>query len=288
MIKTIAGLSEIADAYDGFIIDLWGVLHDGHTPYPDSRDALLALKKAGKHVVLLSNAPRPSADVQVRMREMGFADADYDHLLTSGEDARNHLRSRPDDFYKSLGQKYFLLGLPRDVNILDGVPGTRVMDVRDADYVINTGVELGETLETALPVLEPALAKSLPMVCANPDITIVTRGKVEVCAGLLAAWFEKAGGKVRYHGKPHPGVYQTCFKDLGLKDPKRVLAIGDGLKTDIKGANRAGCDSLLIAGGVHANELGAAPGKLPDLARLSQLADEEGATPTYVASVFRW
>ncbi|MFD2264005.1 TIGR01459 family HAD-type hydrolase [Lacibacterium aquatile] len=288
MIRTIAGVAEIADAYDGFIIDLWGVLHDGASPYPDSRAALLALKAAGKHVVLLSNAPRPSADVQIRMREMGFADDDYNHLLTSGEDTRTHLRTRPDDFYKSLGQKYFLLGLPRDVNILHGVPGTRVMDVREADYVINTGVELGETLETALPVLEPALAKGLPMVCANPDITIVTRGKVEVCAGLLADWYEKGGGKVRYHGKPHPGVYQTCFKDLGLSDPKRVLAIGDGLKTDIKGANRAGCDSLLIAGGVHANELGAKPGHLPDLARLSQLAKEEQATPTYVASVFRW
>jgi HAD superfamily hydrolase (TIGR01459 family) len=292
MTRVLDRLADVADAYDGFIIDLWGVLHDGVQPYAYSRDTLKALKRADKHVVLLSNAPRPSADVQLRLREMGFADDDYDHLLTSGEDTRRHLRRRTDDFYKGLGEAVYLLGLPKDENILDGVPGRRVTDIRDADYFVNTGVDLGETLDVALPHLEAALDRKLPMICANPDLTIVTRGRTEICAGVLAAWYAERGGVVRYHGKPYPGVYHTCFNELGLGDPKRVLAIGDGLKTDIRGANAAGCDGLLIAGGVHAAEFGLTTASHDDLAQhlpsIERVAAAEGASPTYVSAVFRW
>lgn len=287
MVQVIPALAPVLDHYDGCIIDLWGVLHDGLSPFPWARGTLLALKAAGKRVGLLSNAPRPADVVAVKMRELGFQASDWDFLMTSGQDAWEHLRARPDAWYQALGPRYYLIGLPKDEGLVADLPGTRVFEVTEADYLINAGVDFGQTLDHVRPLLEAALARGLPMVCANPDHWIVAGGRAEVCAGLLAAFYENQGGDVRYHGKPFPGVYATCLGRLDGIDRRRVLAIGDGLKTDIKGANSAGIDSVLITSGVHGEALGLESDGWFDVQALHGLMAQEGATPTYVLHRFQ-
>ena len=286
MVQVIPALAPVVDRYDGFIIDLWGVLHDGLSPFPWARGTLLALKAAGKMVGLLSNAPRPADVVAVKMRDLGFQDSDWDFLMTSGQDAWEHLCARPDDWYQALGARHYLIGLAKDEGLVAGLPGTRVFDAAEADYLINAGIDFGQTLDTVRPLLDAALARGLPMVCANPDHWIVSGGRAEVCAGLLADYYEKQGGAVRYHGKPFPGVYTTCLGKLAGIDRRRVLAIGDGLKTDIKGANAAGIDSVLITSGVHGEAIGLESDGWFDTAALQRLMTQEGATPTYVLHRF--
>lgn len=287
MVQIIPALAPVVDRYDGFIIDLWGVLHDGLSPFPWARATLLALKATGKRVGLLSNAPRPADVVAVKMRELGFQDSDWDFLMTSGQDAWEHLRTRPDDWYRALGNRHFLIGLPKDEGLVADLPGLRVFDVAEADYLINAGIDFGQTLETVRPLLDTALARGLPMVCANPDHWIVSNGRPEVCAGLLADYYAQQGGAVRYHGKPFPGVYTTCLGKLDGIDRRRVLAIGDGLKTDIKGANTAGIDSVLITSGVHGEAIGLESDGWFDESALTALMAQEGATPTYVLHRFQ-
>ena len=282
MVQVIPALEPVLDRYDGFIIDLWGVLHDGLSPFPWARNTLLSLKAAGKRVGLLSNAPRPAAVVAAKMRDLGFAESDWDFLMTSGQDAWEHLRNRPDPWYQALGAKHYLIGLPKDEGLLVDLPGLRVFDVSDADYLINAGIDFGQTLDSVRPLLEDALGRDLPMVCANPDHWIVSDGRPEVCAGLLATFYENQGGTVRYHGKPFPGVYATCLAHLDGIERARVLAIGDGLKTDIKGANGAGIDSVLITSGVHGEALKLESDGWFDEAALSHLMTQEQAQPTYV------
>ncbi len=288
MIRILDGIAEIAGTYRHYIIDLWGVLHDGAAPYPEAPEALRRLKASGARIALLSNAPRPAEGVRDRLRELGYADDTYDVLMTSGEDSWRHLQRRPDDFYRGLGQRIYLLGLPKDEGMLADIPFTRVERVEDADVILNTGVDFGETVETARPALDAGLARGLPMICANPDIVIVTRGREEVCAGALARYYEQRGGAVRYHGKPYSGVYDTVFGLLGHPPRDSVLAIGDGLHTDIKGASGAGIASVLVTGGIHAREIGVEPGARPDPAAVARYCDQEGHAPTFAIGAFRW
>jgi ribonucleotide monophosphatase NagD (HAD superfamily) len=126
------------------------------------------------------------------------------------------------------------------------------------------------------------------MVCANPDLVVVFGGRRIICAGALAQRYETLGGRVRWHGKPFPSVYETCFAQLGVADRRRILAVGDSLRTDIAGANAAGIDSLLVAGGIHSEEFGLGPGDTPDPARIAAAVAASGHAPTAVVARFRW
>lgn len=283
------GLSAFADAYDAFILDLWGVLHDGLRAYPDAITALRALQAHGKTVLVLSNAPRPRAQVADKMREVGLPEDGYDHLMSSGEDAWQHLRHRPTPWYRRLGRRMFHLGPERDAEMRDGVHAERVDTIEQADFVLATGLPNDEaTLDPVMPVLERALAHDLPMICANPDL-VVMRGDVrELCAGSVAARYEAMGGTVAYHGKPHRPIYETCFRLLGDPDPARVAAVGDSLRTDIAGARTMGMASVFVTGGIHAQELGVTMGDRPAPARLASLFAREGLAPDVVLPAFRW
>jgi ribonucleotide monophosphatase NagD (HAD superfamily) len=126
------------------------------------------------------------------------------------------------------------------------------------------------------------------MVCANPDLVVMHGGRLMICAGTLADRYEQLGGRVAWHGKPHPAVYARCFEALGVADRRRVLAVGDSLRTDVAGANAAGVAALLIAGGIHAEEFGVREGELPDRARVRLAIDSSGHRPTFIAPWFRW
>jgi HAD superfamily hydrolase (TIGR01459 family) len=287
-IPILSGVAPLAERYDGFILDVWGVLHDGVRPYPGAIDAMRRLAEHGKRIVALSNAPRPAAQVEQRLDELGFPRAAYQGVMTSGEDVWRHLKRRDDPWYAGLGTRCFFLGPMKDEAMLAGIGGTRAHEVEAADYVINTGVAFGESVDTVLPELEAAARRNLPMICANPDLVVVYNGKMEICAGALAKRYEELGGTVRYHGKPHPGIYDECLSMLGVADRARIVAIGDGLHTDIAGARAARLAAVLVTGGINAQTLGVAHGDMPDPELLARICSEAGVLPDAALPALRW
>jgi HAD superfamily hydrolase (TIGR01459 family) len=285
----LSGLNDLADGYDAFILDLWGVLHDGVAAYPDAVDTLKALKARGKRLLVLSNAPRPAEDVRAQMRPKGLTDELYDAVMSSGEDAAQHLRARPDRFYRELGRRLFHIGPERDRGLWSRARVSEVGDPQFADFVLNTGPDDPDApLERLDPVLRQMADRELPMICANPDLKVMRGAAMELCAGALAARYQEIGGEVRYHGKPHAAIYDPCFKLLGDPDPARTLAVGDTLRTDVAGANAVGLDSVLVTGGIHAEDLGVRMGEAASPEALGRLIAREAITPSYVLPAFRW
>ncbi len=280
--RHLTGMRDIADQFDGFIVDLWGVVHDGVHALPGAPDCLARLHRAGKRIVLLSNAPRRAGLVVEQLRGLGVADELYDRVVTSGEVTRALLRARNDPFFQGLGHRLYLLGPARDSNILEDIDEERAADLEHADYLLNTGPDDDRpgSGELYRPLLEQAYRLSLPMLCANPDLEIVRGGQRIICAGLLAREFAAMGGKVKLVGKPDPAVYRPIMKFLDL--PKsRVCAIGDALATDIAGAAGAGLDSIWVLGGIH-HEL------LRNPAGAKQAASAAGLTPIAWLPSFVW
>lgn len=288
-LRVITGMRELAPRYDGFILDLWGVIHDGVAPMPGALECLRCLKERGKRIVLLSNAPRRSDDVIRRISALGVPAELYDEVMSSGEEAWQHLSRRTDPFYAALGRRCLHIGSERDMEIRDGLGLDFVDTAEQAQFVLNTGpAGWDDRIEDYEPLLRAALRRDLPMVCANPDLVVLHGGRLALCAGALAQWYAEAGGRVRWHGKPFPSVYETCLGLLGVEDRSRILAVGDSLRTDIAGAASAGIDSLLIAGGIHAEEFGALDAQRLDLARIEAALRDGSHNPIGVAWTLCW
>lgn len=288
-IPVIDRLSAIADRYDAFILDLWGVLHDGVRPYPGVVEALRQLKRRDKRLVVLSNAPRRAAPVARRMQEIGIAPELYDTLHSSGEETWQLLRERADPTFARLGRRFLPLMPDRDRGLIEGLDLEMVETAFAAEFVLVTGLD--DAADTVADYEEPLLAAARlgrPMVCANPDLEVVRDGIRELCAGALALRYEALGGPVHYVGKPHPGVYRRCFGYLAGTAHARILAVGDSLRTDVAGAAGVGIDSLLVTGGIHAAELAGADSLHPDPARLAAACAEAGHRPTYAISGVTW
>ena len=239
------GLQSIADNYDLFYIDLWGVVHNGVKLHEKAIAVLNELRKKKKMLVLLTNAPRPNKTVRNFLEKMGMDKVLRDHVFTSGEAALNYLR-------KSYSSKNFYhIGPPRDFDLFNLFEKNKREDISDSEYLLCTGLfdDHDKDLNFYKDLLEKHITKK--MICTNPDL-IVDRGEVrELCAGSVAMVFEKMGGEVVYFGKPHPEVYNQSIDNKN----KKILAIGDNLNTDIKGANLLNYDSLLISNGIHRNEI---------------------------------
>ena len=299
-LRIIAGLGELAGDYDGFILDLWGVLHDGSKPFPGAVEALTRLKSLGKRTVILSNAPRRAAMVSQRVAEIGIPRDLYGALHSSGEEAWRHLSRRDDPFFRALGRRCYFIGPRRDDPLMAGLDLERVDDLERAEFLLAVGPEdWEENLAPFEAMLKAARARDLPMVCANADLVVMHKGRRSICAGAMAEFYERIGGKVRWHGKPYLSVYQTCFELLDLEDHKRILAVGDSLRTDIAGAKTAGIDSVLVASGIHAQEFGIYAGEFGapqggarksalDLDRIERAAAAAGLAPLAAMEQFRW
>ena len=285
--RLIDGMRALAPDYDGVILDLWGVVHDGTAPFPGVLACMTKLGETGKKIVLLSNAPRRAADVIRRIERIGVPRVLYDDVMSSGEECWQYLAKREDPFYAALGRRCLHIGSDRDLEIREGLDFTFVEGIGDADFILNTGpAGWDDTLADYAPVLIAAQARGLPMVCANPDLVVIHDGKPALCAGSLAEEYERIGGKVRWHGKPDPSVYLSCLELLGVVDGRRILVVGDSLRTDIAGAARAGLDSLLIAGGVHAADF--SDGDELDLDRVAAALAEHNLQPIGVMPRFVW
>ncbi len=286
-LRLIDGIRDLAPDYDGFILDLWGVVHDGVAPFPGVLDCMGRLIEAGKRVVLLSNAPRRSDDVVSRIAKIGVPAGLYHGVMSSGEEAWQHLARRDDPFYAALGRRALHIGSERDLEIREGLGLDYVETPGQADFILNTGpAEWEDTIADYAPVLSAARERDLPMVCANPDLVVIHNGRPALCAGALAEHYESIGGCVRWHGKPYASVYDSCLALMGISERRRILAIGDSLRTDIAGAAGAGIDALLIAGGVHAGEFIADGALDPD--RIAAAIRQSGTNPIAVAGRFVW
>lgn len=285
----LPGIASLIDRYQGFLIDLWGCVHNGEALYPGVVDCLARMRAAGKQIGLLSNAPRRPRGVILRLRELGLEPDAYDFLMTSGEAARIALTDPPDEWHRRLGERCYHLGPERDRDVfLDHRRLVETTDPDAADFILNTGpLDFDHPADAYDGLLDRWAARSVPMVCANPDLVVVVGPRLVLCAGTLAERYQARGGQVRHHGKPHAPIYAQCLAQMSLA-PAAVLAIGDGLHTDIDGGAAAGMDTALIAGGIHRAALAIGWGDLPPLDRLAPLIGPDGATPTWILPSLRW
>jgi len=265
------GLRSIIDNYDFYFIDLWGVIHNGIELHKKAIEALVEITKAKKNYVLLTNAPRPNSTVKIFLEKMGLEKVMREKVYTSGEAALTYLRTN------HTSQNFFHIGPPRDFDLFLDFKDKKKENINKCDYLLCTGLydQYDKDLDYYKKLLSSSISKK--MICTNPDL-IVDRGKKrEYCAGSVAKVFENLGGNVIYFGKPYPEVYNQTIK---IKDKKKVIAIGDNLNTDIKGAINMNYDSLLITNGIHKEEIS----KLG----ISEVLKNYGVNTTFLQSELKW
>ncbi|MDI7864782.1 TIGR01459 family HAD-type hydrolase [Rhizobiaceae bacterium n13] len=276
MAERIENFQDIVSQYDVALCDVWGVLHNGVDAFAAASEALARARAAGVTVVLITNSPRPFPGVVSQLKLIGVADEAFDRIVTSGDVTRELIARGP--------KKVFLLGPERDQPILDGLDVVRV-DEKEADVIVCTGFfdDETETPEDYHDMLVAFEARKVPMICANPDL-IVERGPLMIpCAGAMAVYYHQLGGETRIAGKPHTPIYEAALAkardERGDFPLERVVAIGDGMPTDVRGALGYGLDLLYISGGIHAKEY-TLHGKT-DEALLSDYLERENATPKF-------
>ncbi len=249
-VPIISSIAPLAAGKDAWLVDIWGVMHNGVSPFVAAVQACRAFRDTGGTVLLLSNAPRPAASVAAQLDRIGVPRDAWDVIVSSGDAARAFIAKRG-------AEPVLHLGPERDLPIYDGL-GVSLVPVDEAGCVVCTGLfnDEVETADDYADILARCRSRALPMLCANPDITVERGGRIVYCAGALARAYEAMGGDVVYAGKPHLPVYEMAFAALeqrhGAAVPReRLLAIGDGARTDIDGAAAAGIASVYIASAVH-------------------------------------
>jgi HAD superfamily hydrolase (TIGR01459 family) len=285
----LSGVRGLAADFDGFIVDQWGVLHDGSKPYPGALDCLEALRAQGKRVVVLTNSGRTAAANARLMERMGFPARLFDRFVCAGEDARDAVAARATPFHARLGRRCYAFTRGGNRSLLEGLGLEFVARVEAAEFLAVLGIDAAErSLADYESELAAGAARGLPMLCANPDLVSVSAGGLVAAPGALARRYEELGGTVFYHGKPWPAIYASCLAALADCAPARLVAIGDSVDHDVLGARRAGLASALVVGGVHAAELGAGWGELPTPAVWRAFAGRAAARPAYLVPTFAW
>lgn len=277
----IDGLSAIASRYDALLCDAWGVIHDGVRAFPGVAGALASFRRERGPVLVLTNAPRPSSVIPAQLDRLGLPRIAYDGVVTSGDATRAAIAAM-------LPRRAFKLGPEKDDGLYKGL-NVDFAVIEEADFIICTGLfdDQRETPEDYRDLLKAAAERGLPMICANPDIVVRWGGRLVYCAGALAEIYEGFGARVIYGGKPHAPIYEVALsalaRHLGREVEKsRLLAIGDGLRTDIAGANAQGIDALFIVGdgGVHDGPA--------DAAAIAAALEKCGAHAAYAARGLIW
>ena len=281
------GIAGLADDYDGYVLDLWGVVHDGKRPYAPVPDALARLKARGKRIVFLTNAPRRAWFIQGMLDRMGLDRGLYDGIMSSGEATWMMLHARSHPWFAKLGRRAFHIGPERDLSVAEDGVAELVATPAEADFLLNTGPDPdrgSHSVDRYLPALLECAKHKLPMVCVNPDRAVMVGGDKLICAGALADLYKPLHDDIFEVGKPDPTIYEPVMDLLGLSDRSRVLAIGDTPHTDLAGAAAAGMDALWALTGLAE----AAHGTNPDPAKLAAEAAHEGVRPLAAVRGLRW
>jgi len=283
--KLVAGLAALADRYDVLLCDVWGVIHNGREAFPVACEALARFRAAGGEVVLISNAPRPNAQVIAQMDALGVPREAWSLIVTSGDATRKLLAQRaPGPAWK--------LGPERDDPLYDGL-GLAFAALDQARFIACTGPfdDERETPEDYRERFLAAIARGLPMICANPDIVVQRGEKLIYCGGALAQLYEALDGQVFMAGKPHAAISELALAKAaerrgGPIERGRVLCVGDGPRTDLRGANAQGLDALFIANGIHGPEILASGGIDPTM--IDHVFETEGVTAAYAMADLVW
>jgi HAD superfamily hydrolase (TIGR01459 family) len=277
--------SPLAPDYDGVLCDVWGVVHNGLAAFAEPCEALVRFRKAAGTVILITNAPRPGRVVMRLLDKLGVPREAYDDIVSSGDVTRAAIAARPE-------KNLFHIGPKRDLPIFEGLD-VRFVAPEAADYVVCTGLndDETETPESYRALLSALRARKLFMLCANPDAVVERGEKLVYCAGAIADLYAGIGGDVLYAGKPHRPIYAQAIERMtalrGAQPPlSRVLAIGDSVRTDLKGAVGFGVDCLFVTAGIHAEELGNRHD--PDPAAVAKIFADAGAAPKAVTRRLRW
>ena len=282
----VRSFADIAGDYDLVLCDVWGVLHDGLKAFPAAGEALTRFREKGGRVVLVSNAPRPGAVVTRQLDDYGVPRTAYDDVRTSGDLSRAIVAENG-------ARPFHHIGPERDLGLFGGLEG-RATTLEEAEYVVCTGLfdDETETAETYADTLEAMRERDLLMICANPDLVVERGHQLIVCAGAIAAAYEDLGGRTITPGKPHRPIYDAALA-LGEEllgrpvDRRRVIGVGDAIRTDVAGGHGAGIDTLLVARGIHALELGASHDRIdPDFALA--WAGAQPVRPTHVIHDLTW
>ena len=274
--KRIDSFRQISKGYDVVLCDVWGVVHNGVSAYPEAATALEAARDAGLAVVLITNSPRPSQSVVDQLRTIGVPDATYDRIVTSGDVTRDLIAAGP--------KKVFLLGPDRDMTLFEGL-GTERVGEENAEVIVCTGFfdDETETPDDYLEMLTAFAARNVPLICANPDLVVERGHRMIPCAGAVAALYNRLGGETSVAGKPHKPIYDAAIASArklhGEFSLDRVIAIGDGMPTDVRGALDYGLDLLYISHGIHAREY-VVDGNIDEMA-LSAFLEREQASPRW-------
>lgn len=288
--QIVETLAEVSDRYDAVFCDLWGCLHDGIIAFPEAVDALRAFRAKGGKVVLLTNAPRPRAEVARQLDRFGVPTDCWDTITTSGDSARAAM------FRGVIGEKVWFMGFDEDqtffepLKVIEDPVKIERVDLEDATGIACLGpFDPHADPDVNRPQFLYAKQKGLKLLCANPDI-VVDRGETrEWCAGALAQLYEQMGGEALYFGKPHPPIYDLARRRLAelgnLPPDTRVLAIGDGINTDVRGALGEDLDVMFVTGGLAAVETGT--DRQPDPEALADYIADVEMAPTYAIGYLR-
>jgi HAD superfamily hydrolase (TIGR01459 family) len=276
----------LARDYDVVLCDVWGVVHDGLTAFPAACEALIRFRQRGGTAILITNAPRAGEAVGRILDRLKVSRQAYDAITSSGDVTRSIVKAR-------IAQSVFHLGPERDLSIFAGLD-VRFAPPESADYVVCSGLfdDTTETPESYRDLLASLRARARFMVCANPDIVVERGDALVYCAGALADAYAALGGEVLYCGKPHAPIYKLALattealRDGRTPDHGRVLAIGDSVRTDLKGAAAFGLDCMFVTSGIHAEEYGSRDA--PDLAALNAMFAAAGVKPRGVMRELVW
>ena len=282
----IDSFAPLARHYDVLLCDVWGVVHNGVVAFAPACAALRRFRAGGGTVILITNAPRPGASVGRILDRLGVPREAYDAITSSGDVTRGVVEGR-------LRERVFHLGPPRDLPIFAGLE-VNFAPLESADYVVCSGLfdDAVETPENYRGLLAAMRGRALFMVCANPDVVVERGDTLVYCAGALADAYAALGGEVLYCGKPYAPIYQAALGSAaafrgGERPPlTRVLAIGDSVRTDLKGAAAFGVDCMFVISGIHAEEFG--DREAPDLSSLDAIFAAAGVTPKAVARRLEW
>jgi HAD superfamily hydrolase (TIGR01459 family) len=273
--KMIGSLDEVDAPYAVILSDVWGVVHNGVSAYPDAAAALKRARGRGKAVILITNSPRRHGDVEAQLAAIGVPDDTWDRVVSSGDVTRDLVQAGP--------RKVFHLGPERDVGLYEGLD-VELVEEPEATAVVCTGLfdDEAETPDDYAEMLKRFRTRNLPFICANPDIVVERGHRLIWCAGALARDYSQLGGRTEVAGKPHRPIYEAALRAasevLGRTiEPGDALAIGDGVLTDVKGADQNGIDILYVSGGIHAQEYGETLN--PDAALLLAFLDRHGQRP---------
>ncbi|RWB04505.1 MAG: TIGR01459 family HAD-type hydrolase [Mesorhizobium sp.] len=275
-IERLDGIGPLAERYDVFLLDQFGVLHDGTRPYPGAVAALSALKRAGKTVVLVSNSGRRARPNESRLMKLGFEAGSWDHFVSSGEVAWRSFREMAISGKLRPGTKCLLISREADRSAIEGLPFVLTGSGDEAELVLIAASE-GDRfdLDHYRRLFAPAAARRVPCFCTNPDIIMLTAVGPRFGAGRLADLYESLGGSVTRIGKPDKAIFDAALALAGEPDPGTVVCVGDSVEHDISGGNSAGIATALVLSGILADT--------PDLAAVF---DEQQAWPDYITDSF--